>query len=587
MIYRYDKARRTDREAGPRDELAFEGGGPVLPLPPVDPSIRDAQHYIVLAVYFRFDVTPFRPLHWVALMEVETLSVLFLRPFVDSVTGLVFEADPVTLAGGPTANANSSALNPLRSSVTLTGLAAPASGQQALGGSSVALSDVESPIVLPPTEPVGTNFDFCARTNNFAAVNAYYHSDRAFRLVEDLGFSIHSYFPGTTFPIAVDHRGHFSASRPQGDEINAHCVGTAGGTGILYASFSLADISDLANPIGMACDWRTVMHELFGHGILFNHIGAPRFNFSHSAGDSFAAILSDPGSQAPDRFDTFPWWQPGIPLPCDVVTTGRSPPALAGAAISRSIHLTTERIEMATITSRSSRPRCSASIDRSGAIPPDFAAKRFAARFTCHIMLAAIQSLTPGLRAPRDAAGFADALMEADLGDWPSEGHSGGAYNKVIRWAFEKQGLYQPAGTPTPNNNEGAPPPVDVYIEDGRDGEYQYQSNHWSCQAIWNRRHNDGGTSHEEPVVGVTNYAYVKIKNRGSQIATNVIVRAFHCQPSAGLVYPDDWQPMTTSQLAAANVAAQFSCRNHCRPVRLDALAGRPRMHAHGGFRGW
>ena len=144
--------------------------------------------------------------------------------------------------------------------------------------------------------------------------------------------------------------------------------------------------------------------------------------------------------------------------------------------------------------------------------------------------------------------------MEADLGDWPSEGHSGGAYNKVIRWAFEKQGLYQPAGTPTPNNNEGAPPPVDVYIEDGRDGEYQYQSNHWSCQAIWNRRHNDGGTSHEEPVVGVTNYAYVKIKNRGSQSATNVVVRAFHCQPSAGLVYPDDWQPMTTSQLAAANV---------------------------------
>jgi hypothetical protein len=46
----------------------------------------------------------------------------------------------------------------------------------------------------------------------------------------------------------------------------------------------------------------------------------------------------------------------------------------------------------------------------------------------------------------------------------------------------------------------------------------------------------------------------VKIKNRGSQTATNVVVRAFHCRPSAGLVYPDDWQPMTTAQLAAANL---------------------------------
>jgi hypothetical protein len=43
----------------------------------------------------------------------------------------------------------------------------------------------------------------------------------------------------------------------------------------------------------------------------------------------------------------------------------------------------------------------------------------------------------------------------------------------MIRWAFEKQGLYQPAGTVMPNSNEDAPPPVDVYIEDGRSGEYR------------------------------------------------------------------------------------------------------------------
>ena len=46
----------------------------------------------------------------------------------------------------------------------------------------------------------------------------------------------------------------------------------------------------------------------------------------------------------------------------------------------------------------------------------------------------------------------------------------------MIRWAFEKQGLYQDAEEPKPNNKEGLPPPVDVYIEDGRHGEYRYQS---------------------------------------------------------------------------------------------------------------
>ncbi|MGK7939037.1 MAG: hypothetical protein AB4062_02540 [Crocosphaera sp.] len=30
------------------------------------------------------------------------------------------------------------------------------------------------------------------------------------------------------------------------------------------------------------------------------------------------------------------------------------------------------------------------------------------------------------------------------------EGQSGGAIHKVIRWAFEQQGLYQPPGAPRP-----------------------------------------------------------------------------------------------------------------------------------------
>jgi len=547
MIYRYDEARRADVPAESRkDKPAFPSVPRGLQPPSVHASIRNGRHYVVLAVYFRFDVPPFRPLHWVALVEAETLSVLLLRAFVEGVTGLVFQADPVTLAGGPGANASSAALNPFRSSVTLDNLVAPVNGTQALSGSNVTVSNVVNPTAAPPTRPAGASFDFDARTDDFAAVNAYYHCDRAFRLVEDLGFSIPGYFVGTRFPFRVDHRAKLG--KPDGVEVNSYCGKIGGGFGFDYIGFCLADAEDPSHPIGMACHWRMVLHEVFGHGVLFTHIDTGRFRFAHSAGDSFAAILSDPESKAPDRGNTFPWLvSPEAP----VRRHDRAVAAGWGWSSERALPLFFDEhgYEPEQILS-TTMFRVYRSI---GGDSADIAMKRFAARFVCRIMLTAIGTLTEAT-SPEDAAGFASALMHADLSDWPSEGHSGGAYNKVIRWAFEKQGLYQPAGTAIPNNNEGAPPPVDVYIEDGRNGEYQYQVNHWSCQAIWNRRKNDGGTSHEEPVVGVTNFAYVKIKNRGFQTATNVVVRGFHCRPSAGLVYPDDWEPMATAELASPDV---------------------------------
>ena len=56
--------------------------------------------------------------------------------------------------------------------------------------------------------------------------------------------------------------------------------------------------------------------------------------------------------------------------------------------------------------------------------------------------------------------------------------------------------------------------------------------------------------------MGQTNFAYVRIKNRGTQAANNVVVKGFHCLPGVGLVYPTDWQPMATPQLNAPNLAA-------------------------------
>lgn len=179
--------------------------------------------------------------------------------------------------------------------------------------------------------------------------------------------------------------------------------------------------------------------------------------------------------------------------------------------------------------------------------------REFAARCMAYLLLRAVGSMTPASLGvggtAKTAAGFLSALITADAGNWTSEGVFGGAYGKVLTWAFEKQNL-----------NGGAPPSVDVYIDDSRAGEYQYLPVHWATTTIWNRRNPDGLAGHEEPALldaggdPATNYAYVKIKNRGTSVANNVVVKGYHCKPSAGVLWPNDLQPMTTAQLSAGTL---------------------------------
>ena len=349
-------------------------------------SIRDGKHYVVRAVYFSFDFPPARPLHWVAIIEVETASVLLAYPFIANVMGWVFKADPATL-GGPTADAGNAALNRWRTPVKLEGLAAPVDGTQALSGARVTVADVSTPKVAPPTRPAGKDFKYDARSNDFAAVNAYYNVDRIFRLVEELGFPIADYFPGTTFPSPVDHRGHFDKARPRGNEINAHCAGNEAGTGIDYTIFALADTADQKNPIGIAGDWRIALHELLGHGVLYNHIGNALFKFAHSAGDSFAAILNDPGSKAKDRYDTFPWLVGAKPRRRHDRTAGD------GWGWNGKIGSNAFDDALDALGYNNEQILSSTMFRFYRAIGGDAAAvadKRFAARMTCHLLLAAI-----------------------------------------------------------------------------------------------------------------------------------------------------------------------------------------------------
>jgi hypothetical protein len=176
--------------------------------------------------------------------------------------------------------------------------------------------------------------------------------------------------------------------------------------------------------------------------------------------------------------------------------------------------------------------------------------RTFASDYMIYLLINGASLLAPqSVQLCDDPEDFAAVLMDAD--SWTIGDRSDNCAHKVIRWSFEQQNAYRvlvPMGAPIYR------PPVDVYIDDGRGGEYdfaQLYSIFGGRTHIWNRRSADGGTSHQIPTMGVTNYAYVRVRNRGYQTANNVQVRGYSTNINSNLVFPDDWVPMTTPLLAA------------------------------------
>jgi hypothetical protein len=520
LVYRYDPDDRLDPTAG---EPGLQGGPPVLPVPPVPDTIEPHRHYVVDEVLFTLPLPDWEDLNWRAFIEPETNAMLYLRALATSATACVFPTDPVSATGTALDGcAPAASLDSLCTTVTLLGLNPPASsGVQALRGTYVAIADTDAPAIAPPTTTAPFSFHYSAVTDDFAAANAYYHYDGAYRLMEGMGVNVKSYFNGTTFPVPVDHQGF-------GSEVNASAQGNAAGNGIGRFRNGLAA---LFCPVGIASDVRVVLHE-FAHALLWDHVNSPNFGWCHSAGDTLGAILQDPGSKAPDRFATFPFTPLDRRHDRDVAAGW----AWGGAHDNRQYQ--SEQILSTTLFR----------IYRStGGDDGDINIQRFAARYLAFLIFKAIGSLTVMTTNP---AIFVTALMDADDGTVTFEGHPGGAWHKVVRWSFEQQGLFQPPGAPTPVTQPGSPPPVDVYIDDGRGGGYMdYLADPSATTDIWNRRTPDAGGAHEEPKVGIPNHVYVRVRNRGTQAATKVTVKLFQADPAVGLIWPMGWTAASTPQL--------------------------------------
>lgn len=593
-VYRYDDAARVAdggrKIADPRNRQPGEAGATseqppddpsqqlVLPLPPVDDRIKNRSHYVVAEITFDAPVGQREHVTWQALVELETNSVLFLRALSGEVDGQVFRQDPATKTGNTALSSASTnaTLNPHRDTVTLLNLAAPVANVQSLSGTYGRLAEVEGDAFAAPTQPGGSNFLYNTRTNDFAAVSAYYHVDRIFRTIADLGFTVAGpagYFNNTTFPISLDHRCFV------GSVINAHCVANGVG-GIGHVGYGIMDTTDLANPLGRACDPRVHWHEVCGHGILYEFVNSANFGFSHSAGDSLSGIFFDPdsnlwgvdgtplGKPGDLRFTYVPW-HPSLNRRFDRTTAS----GWAWNGSQDDGGYGSEEILATTLF------RVYRSI---GGDSTDLGRRRFASRMAMYLILRAVQNLTPATN-PAYARDFATALTTVDDLNWTSEGIYGGAYGKVIRWSFELQGEYQSPlvtnggpgdGTITTRGNA---PLQDVYIDDGRAGEYQYQPVHWHTTTVWNRRVADGLAGHQEPELGSTNYAYVKVKNRGTQTATGVVVRGFHTKPGAGLLWPNDFEALTTAQINVGTIAA-----NNSEEKTVGPFEWTPNLNAYG-----
>jgi hypothetical protein len=455
-------------------------------------------------------------------------------------SGQVFPFDPVT-AGGDVA------IGPHRKGVHLDAFGATGQlldltkqgGKYHLKGPRI---QIASPNPLGEEPPTSTSdFDFSCRTNEFAAVNAYYHCDAMMRMVKGFGFDLGDYFANVELPLTVVHRAKLPSGSAfyDGIGINAFVIPELlpGGppSWRVKMLFGLADFSDLQAPIGLAADPRWLWHE-FCHVLLLASTGKTEFDFAHSAGDALAAIMSDPESRlaagyVKHRGVTFPFAGAPIRRHDRCVSCGwgwnghlydRPAPTYsagdpAGYRAEQILSSTLFRLYRAIGGEEVEARRWSA------------------AHYVAYLIVRAIGQLGPADTVPSsDAAIFAAALRQADAGtgnfvfksaEYGGLSHRtvrvGGAVHKVIRWAFEQHGLYQTASD-VPQNRPGEPPSVDIFLNDraGRQGGYE-PTTEWDAadDTLWIRHAPDNGVVGETPRAGRKNYVYINVRNRGSDAA--------------------------------------------------------------------
>lgn len=431
-------------------------------------------------------------------------------------------------------------------------------------------------------EVISQESSYSLRSRAVASVHAAMHASNLFHRMAAYGLEPTHYFKFAKLPLLIDPVARMSSGHGRsGKTVNAEVryfpnwphfweIDIVHKRPSLYVNFALGDLSrrmrsrvdhegkDRGRPgraeyLGIACDPHWAWHE-FGHVLIAAATGDMELRFSHSVGDALAAIVCDPYSKLARRqryrYATFPW----------IGGTRRHDRDVnAGWSWCGSFHRATrvprehrrcnskaylsEQILSTTLF----RLYRSIGGDTMKGAAPDYARRQEASDYCVYLIMRALALLGPVGVVPAETPDqFVSALIDADIGteewrlesDWPffngevrSCNKTGGFSHKVVRWAFEAQGLYA-KDERTVVNGPGEPPAVDIYIEDRRQegtseihapGTYTPVSLDWgnsnALEPYWSA--SDDAVSYDRKAGRVK----IKVRNRGIARATEVRVR--------------------------------------------------------------
>jgi hypothetical protein len=456
-------------------------------------------------------------------------------------------------------------------------------------------------LVRPPrpnTQPPPTPDASLIRCNAFGETSARVNLGRFFARLQQYGINVDAYFRiGHPDVKAVCRSGILPGPGKDGNAVNARVTLGSWGKSFfdqmgladrptITMHFALADLSRrsrnvrdsndwvAAESLGIAADPRWFWHEV-GHVLLAASVGELEFRFAHSAGDALAAIASDPHSKlggGPARFATFPWVF--VPRRHDRCTAqGWS----WSGAMHRPAHLRAypNRVPLKGYWSEqilsSSLFRLyrsvggdAALVDHMDAHDPGRLSREAASDYVMYLIFKAIGLLGYAGAVPAHRPDhFVTALIDADVGTetfsttvsagttpGPTYTRVGGCVHKVIRWAFEMQGLYAPENAF--RNAPGEPPLVDVYIADGRPRQETcgYAETHYGPGSYapisldWTPGQAEPALWHATPeaIDDGANGVFVTVGNRGRETALGVTVKVW-ARPCPGPGVPPEWDP--------------------------------------------
>ena len=430
------------------------------------------------------------------------------------------------------------------------------------------------------------------RADDHSAISAYYNCLGVFTMMRGFGLDPVTYFRATVQPFDVLYRSGISPGPGKdGQTINARvALGPDdrnpppppdflnGERCSMRMHMALANFSHRARwvpadkaptwaePLGIATSERWTWHE-FGHALIAGRLGQLELPFVHSVGDALAAIAADPisrlaeprttgdptcrQSDPDDRFDRFR----GYTYPFVFITRRHDRSVKRGWSWGGTFHRPV--IEAGEIGHDQLKGYISEQIlsstlfrlyrclggDTTDVVDggPDYETRRTASDVVIYLIMRGLQMY--GM-TPARAEELENILIQADLGltsplgarimldpapvyaaghDW-----TGGQAHKVIRWAFEAQGMHLPDPSHI-RNDVGDPPDVDIYIEDQRPpvektdggevehgpGGYVPVSLDWAGVPAWH-----AGTFGNLPLP-------IVVRNRGLRPATNVTVRGW------------------------------------------------------------